>query len=129
MLQSLLALLGRILMAALFLWAAFRNSIHFEDTMPFVASKHLPYAPLFLAGAIFLQLVGGAMLLLGYRTGLAVSLLILFLISASAIFHDFWNLQGSESLKEQISFMHNMAIIGGLLAFAAFGPGKWALDK
>jgi putative oxidoreductase len=129
MLQSLLALIGRILLSALFFRAVFSYLTGgLDGVMQFMATK-LPYVPLFLAGAIFLQLVGGLLLFLGYKTRLGAAMLILFLLSANYIFHDFWNLQGAERAAQQIDFFKNLAVAGGLFAFAAFGPGRWSIDK
>lgn len=127
--QSMLVLLGRICFAALFLWAALTKIVGWNGTLSYMASKHIPYPGLFLAGAICLLIVGSIFLLLGYRARLGACLLIIFIVPAMCIFHDFWNLNGSARLTEQIMFMKDVAILGGLLTLAAFGPGRFALNE
>lgn len=127
--QSFLVLLGRVCVSAIFFWAAFGKIMNFEETMSYMASKNMPYILLFLSLAILVQVVGALFLASGYRARLGAWLLILFIIPAAAIFHDFWNLRGHERLMEQISFMKDLAILGGLMIIAAFGPGKYSFDK
>ncbi len=127
--QSFLVLLGRVLLSALFIWAVIAKVMNLQGTMSYMYSKQMPYIMFFLPAAILLQIVGAFFLLSGYRARLGAWLLILFIIPAAGIFHDFWNLRGTERLTEQILFMKDMAILGGLLLITAFGPGKYAFDK
>lgn len=128
MFQSILLLFGRICISSLFLWAGFEKIMGLEGTVNYMASKQMPYIYFFLLGALILQLIGGFLLLIGYKMRLGALMLIIFIIPASVIFHDFWNLQGNDRLIEQIMFMKDVAILGGLLAFLAVGPRKYAID-
>jgi putative oxidoreductase len=129
MFQSVVLLVGRILMSVLFLWAAAAKLMALQGTVSYMASKHMPYIYWFLAGALFLQIAGGISLLLGYRARWGVWMLIIFIIPASVVFHDFWNSSGSTRLIEQMMFMKDMAILGGLFAFTVAGPGSYSFDK
>lgn len=90
--------------------------------------KYALYLFLFGRGN-FLQIVGSLLLLLGYKARMGTFLLIIFLIPASLHFHNFWTLQGPDRPIEQMMFMKDMATLGGLFAFAAMGPGKFAFDR
>src|SRR5207247_213091 len=115
--------------STLFLWAGLAKVMALEGTMQYMASKHMPFIPFFLFGALILQLGGALSILLGYKTRYGAAMLILFIIPASITFHDFWNLEGTERLTEQIMFMKDVGVLGGLLLLFAFGPGKIALDN
>jgi putative oxidoreductase len=47
---------------------------------------------------------------------------------AGVIFHNFWAVPQPEQMAQQINFMKNLAIAGGMLVVAAFGPGRLSLD-
>lgn len=127
--QSFIVLLGRICLSLVFIWAAFAKIMNLEGTMGYMTSKHLPFALILLPLAILVQMAGAIFLLSGYKTRIGAWMLILFIIPAAIIFHDFWNLRGHERLTEQILFMKDLAILGGLMIIASFGPGRYAFDK
>lgn len=127
--QSIVALLGRICLGLLFLWSGVAKLQGLEGTMAYMASKHMPFIPFFLTAAIAIQILGALSLILGYQARWGAALLIIFIIPASIIFHDFWNLTGNERLTEMIIFMKDIGVLGGLLGILAFGPGKYALHN
>jgi putative oxidoreductase len=127
--QSLAALLGRICIGLLFLWAGVAKLQGLEGTMAYMASKHMPFISFFLPAAIAIQVLGALSLITGYYARWGAAMLIIFIIPASIIFHDFWNLEGSERLTEMIMFMKDVGVLGGLLGIVAFGPGKYALNS
>jgi uncharacterized membrane protein YphA (DoxX/SURF4 family) len=94
-----------------------------------MSSKNMPLISFFLPAAITIQILGALSLILGYKIRWGAAILMIFIIPASMIFHDFWNLQGSERLTELIIFMKDVGVLGGLLAFLAFGAGRFALEK
>jgi len=83
----------------------------------------LPAPSLFTLLAIIIELGGGLLMLVGYQTRLvALGLAIYVLISA---FIGHFQLGDFNQYQH---FMKNMAIIGGALAFVAFGGGAYSLD-
>lgn len=127
--QSIFALLGRICIGILFLWAGTAKILGWEGTIGYMASKQMPLISFFLPIAVALQILGALSLIIGYKARWGAAILIIFIIPASIIFHDFWNLQGMERLNEQIMFMKDVGVLGGLLGILAFGPGKYALNS
>lgn len=127
--QSTLALIGRICIAALFLWAAWGKLMGWEGTVAYMASHQMPAIWFFLPAAVFLQVVGSLLVLTGFKARWGAWMLILFIIPAALIFHDYWHLEGKARLTEQIMFMKDVGTLGGLLLLAAFGPGKYAFDR
>lgn len=128
-LVGLLTLIARFGFAALFLGAAANNFLQFDETSQYIASKGLPMVPLLIVGASILEIVGGVFLLLGYRTRLGATILILFLLPTTLIFHDFWNAKGEVANLEQIEFLKNIAVLGGLLYVLSYGSGLLGFDS
>ena len=123
-------LLGRILIAALFIPAGISKITGFAGTSGYMASKGLPMADVLLVLTIIIELGGGIMLLAGVRAKEVALIIFLFLIPVTVVFHGYWGIEDAAAQsKEQIAFMKNLAIMGGLLFIAAFGAGKFAIDK
>jgi len=54
--------------------------------------------------------------------------LALFTLAAAFFFHNYWAMPAEQQMMQQLMFGKNLAIVGGLLAFAAFGAGAFSLD-
>ncbi|QKV53135.1 DoxX family protein [Comamonas antarctica] len=126
--QNLLALLGRILLALLFIPAGVGKLTGFAGTVGYAASAGMPLPQIAVAIALLVELFGGLALLLGWQTRWAAFALALFTLVASFFFHKFWGLPADQATMQQMLFYKNLAAAGGLLAFAAFGPGGYSLD-
>ena len=119
----MLPLFGRILFALIFLISGIQKIVAFGAHVAYMRAYSMPWAPLFLVGAIAVEIGGGLLLVLGFRTRWAAVLLFLFLIPATLLFHtDFGEPQ------QGTSFLKNLAIMGGLLFVAHAGPGPVSLD-
>ena len=127
--QSLLPLMGRILLSLIFVSSGFGKIFTWDQTAGYMASKGMPMVSLFLLGAIIFELAGGLSVLLGYRAKVGAILLMIFIIPASLIFHNFWAFKGMEQQMQMIMFMKNIAIIGGLIGIIANGSGAFSLDN
>jgi len=127
-LQSPLALLGRILLAFLFVPAGFSKIAGFSGSVGYATAMGLPLPTVGVAAALVIELVGGLMLLVGFGTRVAALALALFTVVAAIFFHAYWALPADQAMMQQIMFNKNIAITGGLLAFVAFGAGSLSLD-
>jgi putative oxidoreductase len=126
--QAWTALSGRILLSAIFLFSALGKIMDWSGTAQHMEKEGMVMVPVFLAGAIAFELLGGLSVLLGLFARYGVWLLIIFLIPATLIFHDFWAKEGMERMQQMTHFLKNVALMGGLLMVAAFGPGRFSLD-
>ena len=126
--QSLTALFGRIFISAIFLLSGFDKMADWSGTSAGMEKEGMVAVPVFLAGAIALEVLGGLSVLLGFLTRYGAAALIVFLVPTTLIFHDFWAYTGIERQQQMIHFMKNLALLGGLLVVAAFGPGRLSLD-
>ena len=127
--QDGLALLGRILLAVLFVPAGIGKLTGFAGTVGYIGSVGLPLPQLGAALAIVVALGLGLALLAGFKTRFAAAVLALFTLAASFFFHNYWALPADKAMVQQLMFMKNVAITGGLLAFVAFGAGRLSLDR
>lgn len=123
-----LALVGRILMAWLFIPAGFGKIAGFSGAVGYAASVGLPLPEVGVAIGLLVELLGGILLLIGFMTRPAALALALFTLVASFFFHAYWSLPADQAMMQQLLFNKNIAVVGGLLAFAAFGAGAFSVD-
>lgn len=130
---SILALIGRVLMALIFVLSAFSKIGDYSGTLAYMESRGVPFAPFCLFGAALLELVGGLSLITGYRARYGALMLALFLVPVTYIFHfkaAFLAPVSSPEYKFQmISVLKNLAIMGGLLMVFGNGAGKLSLGR
>jgi len=117
--------LGRILLSIIFLASGVQKIVNWNATEEKMADEGIVIVPVLLGVAVLFEIAGGLSILLGYRMRVGAILLVLFLIPATLIFHDFWMLEGQERQTQMIHFMKNLTIMGGLLYVIATkgGPG------
>jgi putative oxidoreductase len=127
-LQNLLSLVGRALLALLFIPAGFGKITGFAGTAGYIASKGVPFPELAAAAAIGVELGLGTLLLLGWQTRWAALGIALFTLVISFIFHNFWAVPAEQVMQQQQSFFKNLAIVGGLLTICTWGAGGWSFD-
>jgi len=121
-------LIGRLLMAAIFIMAGLSKVTGFSGTAGYIASVGLPIPEALTAATIVLEVVGGVALVIGYRLRLFAVLLAGFTLLAGLFFHNFWAMPAEVQHIQQIMFMKNLSIAGGLLIIAALGGGSLSLD-
>ena len=127
-LQNPLSLIGRILLALLFVPAGFSKIGGFAGTVGYIASKGVPLPELAAAAAVGVELGLGLLLLVGWQTRWAALGIALFTVVITFIFHNFWAVPAEQVMAQQQSFFKNIAVVGGLLTVAAWGAGAWSLD-
>ncbi|HEY7945703.1 MAG: DoxX family protein [Burkholderiales bacterium] len=127
--SDVLALLGRVLLAGIFVYSGFGKITAFHDNVGYIASAGLPMPQVLAVGAIMVEFIGGLALLIGFRARWAALAFVVFLIVITPIFHNFWSAPAAEAMGQQINFIKNIAIIGGMLMVMAFGPGRYSVDK
>ena len=120
---------GRVLLSMIFLMSGVMKVLDWSGTAEKMASEGMALVPLFLAGAIAFELVGGLSVLLGCYARLGALALVVFLIPTTLIFHDFWAYQGMEQQNQMQHFMKNLTIMGGLLVVTGLGPGRFSIDS
>ena len=127
-LQNPLALIGRLLLAFLFLPAGLSKIGGFAGTVGYIASKGLPLPSAGAAIAIVVEVGCGLALIAGFGTRWAALVLAGFTLVATFVFHNFWAMPADQVMMQQLMFFKNIAVVGGLLVLAAHGAGQFSVD-
>jgi putative oxidoreductase len=129
-LQGPLNVLGRLLLATIFLMSAAGNKIpHFNDVAGVMAKVGIPAPQLMLVGAIAFLLLGSVSVIVGYKARFGATLLLIFLVLATYYFHPFWKFEGAAQQDPMVQFMKNLSMAGAMLMIIANGAGPMSLDN
>ncbi len=127
--QATTSLLGRLMIATIFLMSAVGNKIpKFNDVATYMASEGVPLPQVMLAGAIVFLIAGSLSVIAGFKIRLGAALLLVFLVLATYYFHDFWKFEGQEQQLQMIQFMKNLSLMGTMVFLIANGAGAMSLD-
>ena len=124
-----LPLIGRVLLGIIFVMAGFGKLSNPAGAVGYMTTYGIPYADLLVWPAGLVEFGGGILLMIGWHARCAATALILFTVVATFIFHAFWNVGAEQMQMQQIHFMKNLAIIGGLLYVVAYGSGACSVQK
>ena len=125
--QNTLALVGRILLAFLFVMSGFNKLTSIDGTIAYMQHGGVPMASILVYPTILVELGGGLLLMLGWQTRAVAALLFLFLIPVTLLFHNPAT-DPTQAQTQMINLMKNLSIMGGMLQLIAFGPGGFSLD-
>jgi putative oxidoreductase len=126
--QGFPLLVARILLALMFVLAGISKLTGLEGTAGYIASAGLPAAQLLALGAGVLELVAGVLLIVGWQARWAALSLAAFTVVASLLFHNFWAMPKEQQFMQQLMFLKNLAVTGGLLFVFAYGAGSLSVD-
>ena len=113
--------IGRILFSLIFIASGLSKIGDWDKTISYMESHNMIFTSFFLIMAIILQVTGGLSIITSYKSKIGTILLLIFLIPATIIFHNFWTLPTGTELEiitqqdEMSSFLKNITIIGALL--------------
>lgn len=127
--QDSLALIGRILIAVLFIPAGWGKLMGFAGTVGYITSAGLPLPQVAAAIAVIVELGLGILLLVGFKTRIVALVMAIFTVATAVFFHNYWAMPADKVMANQMNFFKNLAIAGGMLAFAAFGGGRFSVDR
>jgi putative oxidoreductase len=127
--HPMLPLIGRILMATIFLVAGIRKVLGFAGTVAYFTKLGFPAPEVMAVLAIIIELTGSVLLIVGWKTRYVAWLLALFVLIATFMAHRFWEFDAAQYANQMNHFLKNLAIIGGMMFVAAFGPGSASVEK
>ena len=116
--EQALLLLGRLLLAAIFLHEAIAKLSNYAGAVAYARAFGMP--EMLLPPAIAVELGCGLLLVAGSWTRPAALMLAGFCLTTAFVFHLDWSQR-----NQLLHFEKNLAIAGGLLVLAVFGPGGW----
>ena len=115
--QGAISLLARWLISVIFVTSAYSKIFGWSANVEYMHSKHMPAAALLLAAALVVEAVGSVCLITGFGARIAATVMFFYMIPVTFLLHEFMS----------VNFQKNLALMGGLLMIAAFGPGGIAL--
>lgn len=122
--SSNVAAAGRLLIASIYLFSGVGKILAPAATQALIASAGLPTPILAYFTAIAIEVGGGILLVVGFRTRWVAAVMAVFTIATALSFHhDFAN------QDQLMHFMKNISMTGGLLQVVAFGAGALSIDK
>ena len=127
--RDVAALVGRILLALMFVLAGYGKITGFDGTAGYIASKGLPLPQVGAAIAVVVEFVGGLLLIVGWKARWVALVMAIFTAVATYFFHDFWHMTDAAAATNKIMFLKNIAVIGGMLMVWAMGPGRLSIDR
>ncbi len=128
--KDIFDLVGRVLLSFIFLYEAYDYIAYFKANKVVMSAYGINWNQnLLIYGAIFLLLIGGLMLLTGYRSRLGAILLLLYWVPVTLVVHSFWNDPPEVQRMQSILFTKNLAITGGLLMASVNSAGKHSIRR
>lgn len=128
--NNVLDLVARFCLATIFIFEAYDSIAYFHQTKETMAAYGMEWRPdLLLTCAIILLVLGGALILIGYKAAFGAFLILLYWIPVTFIVHSFWNDPVEVRRLQSILFMKNIAIAGGLLMVVVNGAGKYSVKR
>lgn len=126
--QNWFALIGRILIASLFIVAGIIKIVDYQPMQQMAAHMGLNAASWLVIVAIVLELGGGVMVFFGLFARFGAFLLLVYVLASMFWFHSFWVFQGGAGLDHVHHYFESIVVLGGLLYVMAFGAGGYAVD-
>lgn len=134
--NDVILLIGRILLAIIFIMAGIGKFADIAGTAGYISSVGLPAGTILAWLAAIFETVAGIAILVGFQTRIVAWLLIVFCLLTGFMFHlgpinipDFpEGANAMLSMFNQIMLMKNLAIAGGFMALVVSGPGALSVD-
>lgn len=117
-LQNLAALVGRVLLATIFVIEGWLKVADYAGTIAYMETNGV--SSLLLPLVILTELGAGLFVAFGLFTRWAAVALAGFCLLTALFFH--------MSPDQAVHFYKNLAMAGGFIVLAGFGPGAWSLD-
>lgn len=127
--NTALIVTARVLLALMFVLAGISKLTGLAGVTGYIASRGLPMPAALAVATALLELVAGLALAIGFKTRIAAAALAAFTLLASLLFHNFWALPAEQVAVNQLMFMKNLAVVGGLLLVVAWGAGPGSIDS
>ena len=112
---------GRLFLSTIFLFEGIRKFFFQDETIEYMESYGVP--EFLFYPSLFFELIVPILLIIGFKTRIAATLMFLFTLIVSIIFHsDFSN------NMQIIAFLKNLSISGGFLIIASYEAKKFTID-
>jgi len=122
-------LVGRALLAFLFLQSGWLKMLEFGKTAASMAAKGVPMPEAALLMSIVILPAFGLMLLVGWHARWAALALFVWMVPITLVYHAFWSAEPAQFTNQINHFLKNLALTGALLMIAGMGSGPLSLDR
>jgi putative oxidoreductase len=126
--QNKALLLARILLVPLFYYSGILKVTNFAATATKLPGGDGMLGAVLLSGAVAVELGIVTLFLIGLWPRLTAVVMILYVIAATLMFHQFWAASEAAVVPQTLNFLKNLGIIGGFALIAAFGPGAYSVQ-
>ena len=124
-----LLLIGRVLLALLFLIFGLQKLFNYSGTLQYMIHVGAPFPTLAAPIAVVMETIVPVAIILGAATRPLALLLALYTVGTAVIGHHYWTMTGMARFENEINFYKNISIIGGLFLLYATGAGRYAIDS
>ncbi|ULL01727.1 DoxX family protein [Bradyrhizobium sp. I71] len=127
---GVLILIGRILLAWVFVGSAYGALSNFGGSVGYFRSLNLPAPELFTIINIAVEVLISLGLIFGLGTRYCAVLMFVFVLMATVIAHRYWEYPaGAQQIGQYNNFLKNISIMGGAMLIFVTGPGRFSLDR
>lgn len=122
---------GRILLGLYFLLPGLMKLASPAQTIAYMESHAIPFAPPLMWFSAIVNIVGGLLLISGRHVRLVAYGFVLYILLVNFLLHDFWTMSQDVVQHETQNFFKNLGILAGLLVLAgissprALSLGDW----
>jgi putative oxidoreductase len=127
-LTNFVAVVGRILIALIFVRAGINKFGSIDATAAQMAKSGIPLSNIMVFGAIMMELGGGLLLMVGLFARWAALALFFYTLTLALIFHAYWAVPDAQVRGQAAFFFGHLSMMGGMLVVVAFGAGAYSLD-
>lgn len=126
--ENIFILLARFLIAIIFLISGITKVTAFESVVSYINAASLALAQTIAVLTIIIEIMGSVCIILGLYARFAAFILGIFSVAAGILFHQFWSSPPDQFQLQNIMFLKNLCMAGGLFLFAIFGPGRISIN-
>jgi putative oxidoreductase len=124
------ALIGRILFGGFFVFSGINHFLNRQMMAGYAGSKGVPMPEIAVLLSGLIVLVGGAMVLVGFKPHIGAWLIVLFLVPVSFMMHNFWaDADPGAKMMNMTNFTKNMALLGAALMISTIKYWPLSVEK
>ena len=122
------AALARVLLSLVFLISGYAKFMDPTGITGALTRASFPQPRMFGYAVATLEVLGGLLVLAGFKTRWVALVMFLFTAGTIWIGHPFWAVEPAQYIAQRTQALKNLAIMGGFLLLFAHGPGRYSVD-
>jgi putative oxidoreductase len=122
------AALGRAFLSVIFIVSGYLKLVGTAGTIAYFTRIGVPEPKIMAYVVAAIELIGGLMVLVGFKARWAALVLCVFTGVTIYLGHKFWAVPPDQYSNQLNHAMKNLAVMGGFLLLFAYGPGRYSAD-